>query len=260
MGESNALTRQFDDAARLYDEVRPRYPETIVEQIIAFAGLPAHGRIFEVGCGTGQMTLPFAQRGYTMVAVDQGGQLAALAAQHCQPYPRVRVVPCALEAWQDTPESYDMFLAANAIHWIEPYYAVRRAAELLKPGGTIALVGTADRSQGSAFWQATEPIYNQYNPVDSAANLQPRWPREAYRQAVAISCQFGESQEVRVSWSRRFSSEEYLKLLWTSSDHRAMPEPHRSQFFEAIRQVIAQMGGEVIRDYETLALLAKKCV
>ncbi len=98
MAESNALTRQFDDAAQLYDEVRPRYPETIVEQIIAFAGLPAHGRIFEVGCGTGQMTLPFAQRGYTMVAIDQGERLAALAAQHCQPYPRVRVVPCAFES------------------------------------------------------------------------------------------------------------------------------------------------------------------
>jgi 2-polyprenyl-3-methyl-5-hydroxy-6-metoxy-1,4-benzoquinol methylase len=69
MAESNALTRQFDDAAQLYDEVRPRYPEPIVEQIIAFAALPAHGRIFEVGCGTGQMTLPFAQRGYTMVAI-----------------------------------------------------------------------------------------------------------------------------------------------------------------------------------------------
>jgi SAM-dependent methyltransferase len=142
MAESNALTRQFDDAAQLYDEVRPRYPEPIVEQIIAFAALPAHGRIFEVGCGTGQMTLPFAQRGY--------------------------------------------------------------------------------------------------------------------RQALCISGQFGELQEVRTSWARRYSGEDYIKLLWTSSDHRAMPEPHRSRFIEAIRRVIAQMGGEVIRDYETLALLAKK--
>ena len=58
-----------------------------------------------------------------------------------------------------------MFVAANAIHWIEPHYATRRATQLLKPGGTIALVGTADRSQGSAFWQATQPIYHQYNPI-----------------------------------------------------------------------------------------------
>jgi hypothetical protein len=49
-----------------------------------------------------------------------------------------------------------------------------------------------------------------------------------------------------------------VKLLWTFSDHRAMPEPNRSRFFEDISRVIAQMGGEVTRTYETLALLAKK--
>jgi 16S rRNA A1518/A1519 N6-dimethyltransferase RsmA/KsgA/DIM1 with predicted DNA glycosylase/AP lyase activity len=77
---SNALSRQFDDAAQLYDEVRPRYPAEIVEHIVAFAALPANGRVLEVGCGTGQMTLPFAKRGYAMVALDQGERLAALAA------------------------------------------------------------------------------------------------------------------------------------------------------------------------------------
>lgn len=54
------------------------------------------------------------------------------------------------------------------------------------------------------------------------------------------------------------SGEEYIKLLWTFSDHRVMLEPSRSRFFEAIQQVIAQMGGEVIRNYETVALLARK--
>ena len=52
--------------------------------------------------------------------------------------------------------------------------------------------------------------------------------------------------------------EEYMKLLQTLSDHRALPEPNKSRFFEAIGRVITQMGGEVIRDYETLAVLAKK--
>jgi hypothetical protein len=37
-----------------------------------------------------------------------------------------------------------------------------------------------------------------------------------------------------------------------------MPEPNKSRFFAAIAGVIVQMSGEVIRDYETLALLAKK--
>ena len=258
MSDLNALSRQFDDAAQLYDEVRPRYSEEMVEHIIAFAALPTHGRIFEVGCGTGQMTLPFARRGYTMVALDQGERLAALAAQHCQSYPQVRVVLCAFEAWQDIPESYDLFLSAQAFHWIAPPYGLARAAELLKTRGTIALVWTLERSQGSAFWQATTPIYDTYNPQTSSGNLPLETKVDLYRQALRTSRHFVGVHEVSKAWTKRYSGEEYMKLLQTFSHHRAMPEPNRSRFFEEISHVIAQMGGEVIRDYETLALLAKK--
>jgi len=258
MSEPKALSWQFDDAAELYEEVRPRYPEEIVEHIIAFAALPAHGRVFEVGCGTGQMTLPFAQRGYTVVALDQGERLAALAAQHCQPYPQVRVVPCAFEAWQDVPGSYDLFLSAQAFHWIAPAYGIARVAELLKAGGTIALVWRLDRSPGSAFWQATEPIYNTYNPQTSSGNLPLETKVDLYRHALHASRQFTDVHEKAWSTTKRYSGEEYLKLLQTFSDHRAMPEPNKSRFFEEIGRVIVQMGGEVIRNYETLALLAKK--
>ena len=179
-----------------YDEVRPRYPEEIVERIIAFAALPAHGRIFELGCGTGQMTLSFAQRGYAMVAIDQGERLAALAATHCVLYPQVRVVACAFEAWKDAAGSYDLFLAAQSFHWIEPHYGFARAAELLKAGGTIALVGTVDRSQESAFWQATTPIYNKYNPVDFSGR-----PHIDSLQALRNSGQFVDIREVHKTWT-----------------------------------------------------------
>jgi hypothetical protein len=204
------------------------------------------------------MTLPFAQRGYTVVALDQGERLATLAAQHCQPYPQVRVVPCAFEAWQDTPESYDLFLSAQAFHWIDPAYGFARAAELMKTGGAIALVWMVDRSQESAFWQATTPIYNPYNPQTSSGNLPLETKVDLYRQALSTSRQFVDMREVRKEWSKRFSGDEYLKLLQTFSDHRAMPEPNKSRFFGAISQVIAQMGGEVTRDYGTLVFLAKK--
>ena len=258
MSEPNTLSRQFDDTAELYDEVRSRYPEEIIEHIIAFAALPAHGRVIEVGCGTGQMTLPFAQRGYTVVALDQGERLAARAAQHCQPYPQVRVVLCAFETWQDVPGSYDLFLSAQALHWIDPAYGLVRAAELLKAGGTIALVWRLDRSQGSAFWQATEPIYNTYNPQTSSGDLPLETKVDLYRHALRTSRQFTDVHEKAWSATQRYSGKEYLKLLQTVSVNRAMPEPNKSQFFEAIGQVIVQMGGEVIRNYETLALLAKK--
>ena len=55
-----------------------------------------------------------------------------------------------------------------------------------------------------------------------------------------------------------YGSHEYLQLLRAFSDHRALPEPQRSRFFDEIAAVIRRMGDEVVRDYETVALLARK--
>jgi SAM-dependent methyltransferase len=256
MAKPRALSWQFEDAAELYDEVRPGYPGETIEHIVRFAALSQESRICEVGCGTGQMTRPFAARGYTVVALDQGARLAAIAAKHCRSHPRVRIVTCAFEAWVDVPGSYDLFLSAQAFHWIRPDYGLARAAELLKAGGTIALVWTVDRSEGTAFWKATEPIYQTYNPVDSS----PPTPGSAdlYRDALRTAPQFVEAHEVRHAWAKRYKGDEYLKLLQTFSNHRALPEPQRSRFFDEIAAVIRRMGDEVVRAYETVTLLARK--
>lgn len=52
--------------------------------------------------------------------------------------------------------------------------------------------------------------------------------------------------------------EPYLKPLQTFSIHRAMPEPGRSRFLEEIAEIVRQMETEVIREYETVAFLARK--
>ncbi len=60
----------FDQAARDYDEVRPGYPQELIEDIISISAIPEDGRILEIGCGTGQATIPFAKRGYSMTCLD----------------------------------------------------------------------------------------------------------------------------------------------------------------------------------------------
>ena len=252
----DALSWQFDEVAEIYDEVRPGYSEEVFEAIVRFAALSQDGRIFEMGCGTGQMTRPFAERGYSVLALDQGPRLAAIAAKHCEPYPRVRVATCAFEDWADEPGTYDLFLSAQAFHWIRPEYGLARASELLKEGGSIALAWTTDRSENTAFWRATEPIYRVYNPVDSS----PRPPASAehYRDALRAAAQFVDHEVFEQSSTHMYSGDDYLKVLQTFSDHRALPALQRAQFFEEIGAVIRRCGDKVVRHYETVVLLARK--
>ena len=101
MPDEVSLHATFDTVASLYDEVRPGYPDVIIDAIIERSGLHAEGRILEIGCGTGQITRPFARRGYVILALELGPALAALAAEHLRPYPQVRVVPVAFENWPE---------------------------------------------------------------------------------------------------------------------------------------------------------------
>jgi len=157
-------------------------------------------------------------------------------------------------------QAFDLLLSAEAFHWIAPEYGCAKAALTLKNGGAIALVWHLDVSQHTAFWQATQPIYDTYfaatSADDAAGSLEDRAGR--YKEALSRSEAFADLREFRHAWERAYPGADYLKLLNTFSDHRALPEPHRTQFFQAIAGVIERAGGVVHRKYETLLLVAQK--
>jgi SAM-dependent methyltransferase len=63
-----ALRDTFDEAPELYDRVRPGYPEAVFEDLTTLARLRPGSRVLELGCGTGQATVPLAARGLEVVA------------------------------------------------------------------------------------------------------------------------------------------------------------------------------------------------
>jgi ubiquinone/menaquinone biosynthesis C-methylase UbiE len=250
----------FNEVAALYDEVRPGYPPAIVDAAVALAGLPSGGRILEIGCGTGQITVPFAMRGYAILALEPGNALAALAARKCRAYPQVEVLESTFEAWPADGQAFDMVLSAQAFHWIAPDGGCAKAASVLRSGGAIALIWHLDVSQDTPFWQATQPIYDAYfHPPEIDTRVLTLAERAGvYAEAVRACGAFGPVQEVRHAWEATYGGSDYLKLLETYSDHRTLPEPDKTLFFRALAGVIERFGGVVPRRYETLLLLARR--
>ena len=248
----------FNEVAALYDEVRPGYSSETIEAIVARAELTPGARILEIGCGTGQITLPLAARGYAITALEPGDALAALAAWKCRPYPRVEIVPTSFEAWPLQAGAFDLVLAAQAFHWIEPAYGCARAAAALRARGGIALVWHLDVSQSTAFWQATLPIYDACFPPAAPGDPPLSDKVSWYEATLRESSDWEDVRKVRWAWERVYSGPDYLKLLNTFSDHRALREPHRTTFFRAITDTIARFGGEVRRLYETVLIAARK--
>src|ERR671933_454382 len=63
MPDRRRLRTTFEEVPELYERARPLYPPELFDDLVAYAGLEAGSRVLEIGCGTGQATLPLAERG-----------------------------------------------------------------------------------------------------------------------------------------------------------------------------------------------------
>jgi SAM-dependent methyltransferase len=118
---------------------RPR-ASALLEQLVRVAKLRADDHLLEVGCATGKATVPLAKRGYRITCIELGAELAAAARENLREFPRVEVLHGAFEAYRPASwESYDLVFAATSWHWLDPELRYKRAYELLRRAGHLAL-------------------------------------------------------------------------------------------------------------------------
>lgn len=130
----------FDEVAAEYDRNRPTYPDELVDRACRLAALRSGDRVLEVGCGSGQLTRGLVARGLDVVAVEPGRNLLSLAERQVEGPGRVEFVNARFE---DAPLARGRFRAlfsASAFHWVDPDVGWRKAARVLVPGGTLALL------------------------------------------------------------------------------------------------------------------------
>jgi SAM-dependent methyltransferase len=130
----------FNRVAASYDRHRPAYPEELIERACEIAGLKPGDEVFEIGCGTGQLTRSLLARRLRVTAIEPGDRLAALAHENLAGSGDVQILNAHLE---DAPLPLEHFLAvfsASAIHWVDPDVGWQRVLDVLVPGGTLALI------------------------------------------------------------------------------------------------------------------------
>ncbi len=139
--ERRDLGRVFDEVPELYDRVRPAYPADLFADLVAITGIDERSAVLEVGCGTGQATRSLAALGSSVTAIDLGAGMAALARRRLAAFPNVEIETSSFEEWDDHGRRFDVLVAASAWHWVDPSIGWRRAHDVLRPGGWMALLG-----------------------------------------------------------------------------------------------------------------------
>ena len=265
MSESrDRLRATFDGAALLYDEERPGYPEALFDEVVSLSGLPSGGRILEIGCGTGQATLPLARRGYEILCVELGENLADVARRNLAGYPRVKVLTGDFEKIRLTEESFDLVVSATAFHWLDPALAYPKAARALRPGGSIALFWNehVHTDEDPGFFAEAQRVYEREAPeiTDESYDGPPR-PEDLLDRTGEIegSRLFGPVIRRTFRWDQAYDAAGYLRVLDTYSGHIDLDGATRRRLYGGIRCLIEdQYEGRVVKGYQTSLYVAQK--
>jgi SAM-dependent methyltransferase len=265
------LAATFDSAADLYQQARPEYPAELYEALIRSAGLAAGDSLLEIGCATGKATIPLAQRGFRITAIEFGAELAAAARQNLTSFPGVEIVEANFETWQpptqlpDQPPAgtaFRLVFAATAWHWIDPGLRYQKAWSLLGPGGHLAFWGATHvvPIDGDPFFYEIQDVYEEIGeglPPDAV------WPRPGElpdeREDIVRSGLFEPVTIRQFDWEISYDAESYIRLLDTFSGHIAMTPWQRERLYAEIRRrLAARPDGQLRRHWGAVLHVARR--
>ena len=253
--------------AQAYDDARSGYSPALVEAALERGGLGAGSHVVEVGCGTGKLTELLVARGLEVEAVDPGPRMIEVARRRVGGSSRTSFHVGRFEEVELPDGSFAAVFSATAFHWVDPAVGWRKAAELLQPGGMLALLSHIPVSDGHTagiddgfreLWATYTPDEPRWPPLRGTTtlladadrlrgNVSEVWDEfHGRRHGLAVPEAAGLFDEVGIDSESHVvveTADDALALLRTASSYLRI-EPARRAAFEAdVRDLFEGVGG-----------------
>jgi ubiquinone/menaquinone biosynthesis C-methylase UbiE len=260
MADEKSLRTTFNQVASNYDIARPGYPDALFDEVTSRSSSQAGGLALEIGCGTGQATLPFAQRGWRIHCLDIGADMLKIAAQNLSAYRNVSFELTAFEDWTAQPATFDLLYAATAFHWVPDYIRYSKTALVLRPGGWMAEFSNQHPRPYTGFFVEVQPIYERIPEMVGKSDPLPTSVEiSRHTEEIERTGLFQKVEVLTYPWVKTYTTAEYLRLLMSYSGHIALDEDRRQALLQAIADLIdTRYQGQVERPYLTVLYLGKK--
>ncbi|MEV6984131.1 class I SAM-dependent methyltransferase [Sphaerisporangium sp. NPDC051017] len=248
------LRATFMEDAELYDRARPGYPVAMFDDLAEVACIGPGCSVLEIGCGTGQATVPLAEWGCRVVAVELGEAMAEIARRKLSRFHQAEVVVSAFEDWPLPERPFDVVLSATAFHWLDPNVRVDKSANAMRVGGTLATIATHHIAGGSIeFFRQAQECYERFDPkTPKGITLQDS--SYVLRESADLddSGRFGPVRFFRYERDIEYTTTQYLDVLRTYSGHRDLPPDALAGLLDCIGTLIDTChGGKITKRYLT---------
>jgi len=251
--QAREMAESFGSDPERYDRARPRYPDALVERILAASPGPD---VLDVGIGTGIAARQFRAAGGRVLGVDVDERMAQAARGR-----GFEVEVAKFEDWDPAGRTFDAVTAGQAWHWVDPVAGASVAARVLRPGGRLAV-----------FWNVFQPpaepdfaaVYRRVLP-DSPMFHRPRAGADVYRAGCAKAADgmreaggFGEPEYWQFDWDRDYARDEWLDQLPTFGFHNQLPPATLQRVLAGVGGAIDAAGGSFTMHYATVVVIAAR--
>ncbi len=251
-----AIAESFGIDAARYDRCRPRYPTELVAAVVDASPGP---RVLDIGTGTGIVARRFQAAGCTVLGVEPDSRMAEFARHR-----GAEVEVSTFETWDPAGRNFDAAVAGQTWHWVDPVAGAHKAAQALRPGGTLALFWNVQQPPPE-LEQALAEVFHRVVPESPIAHLPKVSSVEIYTamcdkaaDGIRGTAAFDEPQQQRFQWTQRYTRDEWLDYSATTGATTRLAPAVLDEVLADLGAVIDRTGGDFVCRYTTVMVTATR--
>lgn len=197
---------------------------------------------------------------HRITALEPAEAMADVARLRLAAYDNVEVLTTSFEQWDIERGAFGLAVCAQAYHWLDPTTRVGRIADALYAHGSAAIVGNiqVNPDETRPFFERVQDVYVAYAP-HLAHNGAFRRRGEVPPHPFEGSDRFVDLEQATRTWHWTLSTEDYIGLMGTHSNHAALEADVRTRLHEGIARLIDdEFGGSVTEHHVAVAGLARR--
>ena len=210
----------FAGTAWYYARYRPGYPEAFFADIVARFHLDGTGRLLDLGCGTGQLTIPLAQHVAAVIGMDPEPEMLAEAAGQAQAA-HITNVTWAQGSSADLAGGFGRFrlvTMGRSFHWMDRERVLTVLDGMVEDGGGIVLANDSCLVRPTTAWQrAIEDIQRRFLPPDWQAGIPNGAEAGEPHEEILARSPFCDVHRLVYEFTRAWKTEQALGYLYSTS-------------------------------------------
>ncbi|MFI7642320.1 class I SAM-dependent methyltransferase [Nonomuraea sp. NPDC049400] len=256
----------FAGTAWYYARYRPGYPQAFFDDLIQRFNLNGTGRLLDLGCGSGQLTIPLARHVTEAIGVDPEPGMLTEASNKAQTA-QVTNVTWAQGSSTDLPGRLGQFrlvTMGRSFHWMDREQVLTALASMVDDDGGIVIANDGCLVRPTTTWQhAVEDIQHRFlGPIPKIApkNVIDTHTHEPHEMLLARSA-FRKLDRVVHKFERTWTPEQIIGYLYsTSLPLRRLLGDQQTAFEQAVTDTLHSLDqeGRFVEPVSLEVLIARK--